>query len=265
MPPAGTRFQPLEAIAIFALSVTLLLFGGALVFADLGLAGIALGQVGFIAGPALLLAHHQGGGLRAGARLLGLRRTSIRALVGAALVGLSFWFLLQCFVWPIAERYLEGREVVEELEKTMIPSGRPLALSLLVFACLPALCEEVLLRGVVARGLRPVLGLLGSVALSAALFGLLHVVPAHALVTAVFGVPLGLAALLTDSILPSMLMHFLNNATTILLGAGALPTLGRTFEVHTHLAAAVCAAASVAGITLLVLGRVAPGADSSSS
>lgn len=265
MRPNATRFEPLEAVGVFSLSVALLFVAGAFVFADLGLAGIVLGQVGFIAGPAVFFATRSAGSLRGGARLLGIRSARLRSLVGAALLGLSFWYLNQTFAWPLAQRYLSGDEVVRALEETMLPEGRPVALSLLVFACFPALCEEILLRGVVARGLRPAIGIAGAVAVSALLFGLLHVIPAQALVTAIFGIPLGIATLASESLLPSILMHFLNNTCTIVLASGGLPSITSALEQEPGVAAALAGLASLVGLLLLFWGRPSPGADSRSS
>lgn len=265
MRPNATRFEPLEAVGVFAVSVALLFVAGAFVFADLGLAGIVLGQVFFIAGPAVFFATRATGSLRGGARLLGIRTVRIRSLIGAALLGLSFWYLNQTFAWPVAQRYLAGDEVVRALEETMIPEGRPVVLSLLVFACFPAVCEEILLRGAVARGLRPALGIAGAVAVSALLFGLLHVVPAQALVTAIFGIPLGIAALASESLLPSILMHFLNNTSTIVLASGGLPSVTRAIEQEPTVAAISAGLASASGLLLLLWGRPSGGPDSRSS
>jgi len=264
MRPNPTQFEPLESVAVFAFSVMVLFGAGAFFIADLGLAGIVVGQL-CIGGPALLFAHRRAGSMRAGARLLGFRPASGQALLGAALLGVSFWYLNQTFAWPIAERYLEGEKVVRELEETMMPSGRPLWLSLVVFGCFPALCEEILLRGTVARGLRPALGLAGAVAVSALLFGLLHMLPAQMLVTALFGVPLGIATLASGSLLPAILMHFLNNATTILLAGGALPSLGTALEREPQLAAIIAAVLSLAGLALLLRAGIARAAEGRSS
>jgi membrane protease YdiL (CAAX protease family) len=82
-------------------------------------------------------------------------------------------------------------------------------------ALLPAVCEEIVLRGVVLPSLRPALGAAGAVAASSLLFALIH--DAYRM-PFTFAVGLGLGALRvrTGSLVPPVLAHALLNTTTFL-------------------------------------------------
>lgn len=82
---------------------------------------------------------------------------------------------------------------------------------LIVFAILPAICEEFVFRGIVMGSLRKY-GDKIAIVISALLFALLH----QSLSTMIFafcsGVILGIIRKSSDSLIPSMIVHFLNNA-----------------------------------------------------
>ncbi len=86
---------------------------------------------------------------------------------------------------------------------------------LLLLAFLSGLAEEVFFRGFVQSLLALKLGP-WAVLLQALLFALLHPAPkkalAYTLYTGAAGLLLGLAYLLTESLLPGVLAHFLHNA-----------------------------------------------------
>ncbi len=94
---------------------------------------------------------------------------------------------------------------------------------LLVVAVLPAVCEELLFRGLLMDGIK-VFGTLGAVLLCGGLFALYHQSPTQTVYQFCCGVAFALIAIRSGSILPTVLSHFLNNATIILLAK---------FEVHT--------------------------------
>jgi membrane protease YdiL (CAAX protease family) len=77
-------------------------------------------------------------------------------------------------------------------------------------AVMPAICEELLFRGVVLNGLKH-LGAVPAVVLSAALFMLFHQNPQQVIHQFVLGLILGYVVLRTGSIWTGVLVHFTNN------------------------------------------------------
>ena len=81
---------------------------------------------------------------------LGLRRPSGQALVGALLVGATFWYLNLVLVAPI---FAEHTSVSDRELASALAEGYPLVVELLVLTLVPAFCEEILVRGAITRGL----------------------------------------------------------------------------------------------------------------
>jgi sodium transport system permease protein len=221
---------PGQALAMFGVGYVLLFF----VFIPLQawrlVPGLVISEWVGMLGLVVLYARSTGRPL---ADVLRVRRVPGRALAGAALVGLSAWAV----VGVLAEWIMPAPpELTEGLRRLVGPAGgRGLAATLALVAVTPAVCEEALFRGVILRGFAAKLPRATSAILTGALFGLYHVDVWRLIPTGLLGVALSLIALETDSILPAMLTHFVNNACLVLLvhaGAGAVsPDLGRGAQV----------------------------------
>jgi membrane protease YdiL (CAAX protease family) len=93
---------------------------------------------------------------------------------------------------------------------------------LLLIAITPAICEEVLFRGVLLSGLRSRLPFLSTVVVSGLIFGAFHVPGATVvrfLPSAVLGMLLAWVVFRSRSIWVGMLMHFINNGSIVVLSA----------------------------------------------
>lgn len=161
-------------------------------------------------------------------------------LVGRALAsGGALWLLslglmdMQARMWPPPPGYLEA---FQSLHAQLRPDG-PLdaLLSLVVIALTPALCEELLFRGVVLPSFP---GRLPALALgaSALLFGLIHVDSTGEGVTfyrvpfaCVVGLGFGLLRLRTATLAAPILAHAALNALTF----GAVPLLDESSQETT--------------------------------
>lgn len=94
-----------------------------------------------------------------------------------------------------------------------------------ICACiLPAVCEEIAFRGVIAGGLYNSLGRFKSALVSGALFALFHMNAAQMLHQFVFGTILALVYFDSGSLISSMILHFFNNAVAVLLSYTVEPT-----------------------------------------
>ena len=225
----GTNDEPPtagHALALYAIACVLLLF----VFVPLQTwrlgPGLALSEWVGLGGLTWLFARGRGQKL---ARVIRVGAPSPTAVAGAVLIGLSAWLV----VGLLAEWILPApKEVVESLRRAVAPTdgGRGTLLTLLLMALTPAICEEALFRGPILRGLRTRLSPAGAAILTGLLFGIYHLDPWRLLPTAILGVALSGIALASDSIIPAMVAHFVNNACLILLArlhaddTDALPT-----------------------------------------
>src|SRR5262249_51020023 len=93
-----------------------------------------------------------------------------------------------------------------------------LAVTIGIFALLPAICEEVAFRGFILSGLEHEHRTRSAILLSALMFGFLHVLLSlfqQLFNATLLGIVLGLLAVRSGSILPGLIFHFLNNAIAV--------------------------------------------------
>lgn len=207
------------AIAVTALGVLAMLTGPVPV-QRLGLgfrAQIAFATV-LLALPALLvLARARSARRAAFGRGVVTRRTLVLSiLLGAALwVGSIGLIELQSLLLPPSPEYLD---LFRRLHAALAPTGPVDGLvSLLVIAVLPALCEELVMRGVLLTSLAVLVGPSPAVGLTAAAFGLIHFDRIRLLFTFVLGLILGFLRVRTRSLWPSVAAHVTINALTFAL------------------------------------------------
>lgn len=92
----------------------------------------------------------------------------------------------------------------------------PYIILLLLMAVLPAITEEITIRGVVLSGYEDK-NIYLSCIITGLLFGIMHLDPQQFLYATVVGIILALVVRITNSIFASALMHFLINGTSITL------------------------------------------------
>ncbi len=90
-----------------------------------------------------------------------------------------------------------------------------IVLQLLITAVAPGIFEELLFRGVILAKLRPY-GKMPAILISAVLFGLMHQNAEQFLYAMAAGVVLGFVATETNSLLCCILIHFTNNAYSVI-------------------------------------------------
>jgi membrane protease YdiL (CAAX protease family) len=232
--------------ALFLIPASFVLFG---VMGELslewGVVGLALMQLVGFALPSWLAARRAG----RPAAILALVRPSGRALAGAALVAGSYWVLSAALLVPLVEDLITEDEVRVLAEHLSGPE--PLVARLLLFALLPALCEELLFRGAIARGLRPRLGLVGAAVLSSAYFALLHGSVARLPITFALAMVLALVTLRSGSLVPAIAIHAGNNAAAVLLTWPPLAPTARFLGGEAAVLVPLALLATGLGLTLL--------------
>lgn len=179
---------------------------------------------------------------------LGLRGARPRFFLAAAAIGATAWYVNTRLValLPLPEHATRALEALVEQ-----PS---FAGALAMFALVPAICEEILFRGVLARALGHRLPITAAAAISAATFSAYHLSPVQALPTLTLGFVLAVVAIRADSVLPTIVAHAINNAIAIALSRGELAPLGDWLGHHPTLALAGCAAATAGGLAVAVRG-----------
>ena len=87
-------------------------------------------------------------------------------------------------------------------------------ISLVALAVVPAICEEMLFRGVLVNALKHK-GKVFAVVISSIMFSIFHFSPSQLIYPICFGLILAIVYLRTNNILFPMLLHFINNALSL--------------------------------------------------
>ena len=90
-------------------------------------------------------------------------------------------------------------------------------LGILTVAILPAICEEFAHRGLLLQGTRKLWGYKMAIVISSVFFGLMHLNIQQFFFATVLGILMAYVDICAGSILPSIIMHFMNNFINVFL------------------------------------------------
>lgn len=204
---------------------------------------------------ALVVVAGVGAGLSHPARplaALGLRGARLRFFAAGIAVGATAWYVNATVVdWLFAKLALPKDQAIHLQGLVDRP---PLWQAIAMFALVPAVCEEIVFRGVLARAIGRRLPLLAAAVISAAVFSAYHLSLVQALPTLALGVALAVIAIRADSVAPAIVGHAINNAMAIAVSRGALPELAGWMGRHPVAALAGCAAVTAGGIAIAARG-----------
>ncbi len=135
--------------------------------------------------------------------------------------------------WPESIRNFEQGQM--DLIERILLQDFPLVFSISMLALVPAICEEFLFRGYIQRQAERALGALSGVLFSGIVFGLYHLRLTQALALSVLGIYLAWITWRSGSILPAIVVHFVNNSLAAVLGklsaTGQIEMDVETFQV----------------------------------
>ena len=201
--------------------------------ADLQYRYVLMGFFTFIAFMVVpwIVAKHQNTDIRTG---FGLNMPKLIFLVAAVLIGVSLWTIVMSMTtgWHNVYGYLFGAEAQSQWRHRLIEVAsaqferigqiHPLII-LLCFSIIPAVCEEWFFRGMLFRSLMKSSSVLKAILISAIVFGVFHTLGNSAIAidrlipSTLVGIMLGYLAYKSDSIVPGIVLHSLNNAIVIFL------------------------------------------------
>lgn len=184
-----------------------------------------VGLVGMIGLPAILMAVCL---TRSPARTLLLARPTFGTTVRVALLAVAFHPVAMLLSEAIGKLYPMPDDLVRGLEGMhLLLAGAPSFWQVaLVLALLPAVCEELMFRGVILSGLRSGAPNWAAIALSSFFFGAAHGMLQQSLSAFVIGLLIGLVAVRTGSLVPCILFHAIHNSLSLATGL-VVPELAR--------------------------------------
>ncbi len=141
----------------------------------------------------------------------GIKKPSTKVVVLSILLGVVVFFL-NGFVSDIFNSLIELFGYEHNYGSGVSSySFASLVLNIIFTALLPAICEEVAHRGMLLKAYSP-LGVWKAIFLSSLMFGLLHLNIEQFFYATIIGVFLAFLTMSTNSIVPAMIVHFMNNA-----------------------------------------------------
>lgn len=194
---------------VVALTLLLVLYAGSMLQVRFGLAGVFGTQMIILLVPLFMVAYTK----RDLCQTYGFRGTAAVGYLGAVLL-VAGLFLVNIVISTGLMKLLPGSAENVETAFSGILGGNALA-GFIVIAAAPAVCEEMLFRGVILHSLKAKYRVSTAVIITAALFGVFHMSLVKFIPTGLLGLALCIVAWWTDSIYPAMLMHFINNAVSV--------------------------------------------------
>lgn len=146
-----------------------------------------------------------------------VKKLSAKNVLICLLVTLIALFGIQFFVSTFDHILgLTGFNLEEGISSIPLTNVGWLFVYIAIYALLPAICEELIFRGVILTGLRRNFSDLTAVVLSAFMFALMHGSLQQLVYPFLLGLIFGLVVVRTGSTLASMIIHFSNNTLVII-------------------------------------------------
>lgn len=175
----------------------------------------------------------------------------------AALLTIPLSVALICLGQPLAEGFIRLVALIgydTSAATSIIPSTPgELVATLILVALLPAVAEEYIFRGCIARSFARK-GYVFAVFMSALLFAIMHGSPLQLVHQFLIGVVCAVLFFATRSLWPPIILHFLNNAIALVLGY--MQNRGSAFavaEVWQYVVMCVVGAAATIGLLIAVI------------
>ncbi|MFO7810418.1 MAG: ABC transporter permease [Candidatus Delongbacteria bacterium] len=209
---ARKGFSKGEVLTIYALLVVLYMMIGGYLQSKNIVTGLILSQIFILGGFVLIMSHISNIGLK---RLLHLKFFRTKYLYAAILLGITARYPISL----ISEKISYIFPVPKVFEHTNILSGDiggiNIVYAFIIISVLPAIFEESVFRGVFFKIMEKRFSRTGLIVATGLMFGGIHLNIFSFFETSVLGILLGLLVLLSGSIFPSMVMHFINNAFSL--------------------------------------------------
>ena len=176
--------------------------------------GLGLGTVGVAA-----LHVHSGSSRTQFLRLKKVARP-IEAIAIAILLTISIQPVVWLLGWlnsliPTPDFFAQMQQSQMELIQRFLSSEQSVLIALFNIALVPGICEELLFRGYVMRTFEKERSISVAIIASSLIFGLFHLQLSNLLPLATIGGVLAILAWRTSSLIPAIVMHFLNNASAV--------------------------------------------------
>ncbi|MCH5248660.1 MAG: CPBP family intramembrane metalloprotease [Lachnospiraceae bacterium] len=194
---------------VVALSIVLVLYAGSMLQLKFGLWGVFGTQLILLLVPLAVVLYTK----KDICLTYGFHKTGIMSFIGAFFVILGMYPINMVLSLILVSLFPQSAENVE-LTFSTIMDGNVFSV-FFVIALAPAICEEMLFRGLIYNSMKARYRVSTAITIVAVLFGIYHMSLVKFIPTGLLGLVLCYVAYKTGSIYPSMMMHFINNAVSV--------------------------------------------------
>ena len=195
----------------FVIMIVLVTVGGVLQL-KFGITGVFLTQILIIAMPVILVIRFLNIDYKS---IFPIKKVSIPEMFNSIsfwLAGLVLIAIISSIQLKLFPSQMKDLEVLSEFLK-----DTKLWQQVIIFSITPAICEEILFRGLLFGSLREKMSVNNAIIVSGFLFGIFHLYPGKILTTALLGMLFAYVVARTGSIIPGMVLHFINNFFSLVI------------------------------------------------
>lgn len=141
-------------------------------------------------------------------------------------LGIVLIVVLQPLIWflgwlnaqlPMPDSLIQMEQVQNDIIESYLKQGQYIWLTLLHVSLVPAFCEELLFRGYLQRVLEKSWGIVAAIIVTGVTFGIFHLRLTQLLPLALIGMLLAYLTWKSNSLLPAMLGHLVNNGGSVMM------------------------------------------------
>lgn len=196
---------------VVALTIMLVLYAGTMLQLKFGLGGVFGTQMILLLVPLAIVLYTK----KDLCLTYGLHKAGARSFLGGFFIALGMFPINIVVSYLVIALFPESAENVTTTFSYLM-DGNVLAV-FFVIAVTPAICEEMLFRGIIFNSMKKRYRLPVAVGIVAALFGFYHMSLVKFIPTGLLGLVLCYVTYKAGSIYPAMLMHFVNNALSVVI------------------------------------------------
>ena len=119
---------------------------------------------------------------------------------------------------PMPDVFTEMQTSMMDMITSFLKMDDVLIVGLFHIGIVPAVCEEILFRGYVMRSFEKSWGIVAAILVSGLFFGLYHIQLSNLLPLATLGILLAYLTWVSDSLIPAMFAHLMNNGGQVVVG-----------------------------------------------
>lgn len=196
---------------VIAVTVVLILYAGTMLQIKFGLAGVFGTQMIILLVPLGVILYTK----KDIRQSYGFQKTGIKSYLGGVFTIIGMFPISIVISTGLINLFPQSADNVVTVFSDLM-DGNIFAV-LFVMAVTPAICEEMMFRGMIFHGMKAKYRTAAAIVSVAVLFGLYHMSLVKFIPTGLLGLVLCYTVYVTDSIYPAMLMHFINNALSVLI------------------------------------------------